>query len=167
MASASEVAAGGPASLTAERMSEHDLLEVVEIEETTGLSLWGWDAYRGELNKPEAIMLVVRSRGAGAEPSVIGFIAARVNLDEMHVNNIGVRHGHRRRGVGGLLLGAALAAASGHGAREAILEVRASNLDAQALYARFGFKVVGRRKNYYRDPPEDALVMTRRLGAGA
>jgi ribosomal-protein-alanine N-acetyltransferase len=147
-------------------MSEHDLLEVVEIEETTGLSLWGWDAYRSELDRPEAIMLVVRGR-AGAGPSVVGFIAARCNLDEVHVNNIGVRHGYRRRGVGGALLGAALAAAAGRGAREAILEVRASNLDAQALYARFGFKVVGRRKNYYRDPPEDALVMTRRLGTGA
>ncbi|HEV2860171.1 MAG TPA: ribosomal protein S18-alanine N-acetyltransferase [Pyrinomonadaceae bacterium] len=166
MASAREVAPGGPASLAAERMSEHDLLEVVEIEETTGLSLWGWDAYRSELDRPEAIMLVVRGR-AGAGPSVVGFIAARCNLDEVHVNNIGVRHGYRRRGVGGALLGAALAAAAGRGAREAILEVRASNLDAQALYARFGFKVVGRRKNYYRDPPEDALVMTRRLGTGA
>lgn len=166
MASASEVAQGRPASLAPERMSEHDLLEVVEIEETTGLSLWGWDAYRGELDRPEAIMLVVRERG-GAGPSVIGFVAARCNLDEVHVNNIGVRHGHRRRGVGGILLGAALAAAAGRGAREAILEVRASNLAAQALYARFGFKVVGRRKNYYRDPPEDALVMTRGLGAGA
>ena len=41
-------------------MSEHDLLEVVEIEETTGLSQWGWEAYRAELARPEAVMLVVR-----------------------------------------------------------------------------------------------------------
>ena len=166
MARAYEVASEGPASLAAERMSEHDLLEVVEIEETTGLSLWGWDAYRVELDKPEAIMLVVRARPAVAH-SVLGFIAARVNLDEMHVNNIGVRHGHRRKGVGGVLLGAALREASRRGASTALLEVRASNLSAQALYARFGFAVAGRRKNYYREPPEDALVMTMRLGAGA
>ncbi|HYE16754.1 MAG TPA: hypothetical protein VD968_20105, partial [Pyrinomonadaceae bacterium] len=42
-------------------MTEHDLLEVVEIEETTGLSLWGWDAYRAELERPEALMLAARS----------------------------------------------------------------------------------------------------------
>ncbi len=66
-----------------------------------------------------------------------------------------------------VLLGAALGAAAGRGATGAVLEVRASNLAAQALYARFGFRVAGRRKNYYRDPPEDALVMTRPLGAAA
>ncbi len=110
MASAREVAPGGPASLAAERMSEHDLLEVVEIEETTGLSLWGWDAYRAELYKPEAVMLVVRAREAGLQ-RVAGFIAARMNADELHVNNIGVREEYRRRGLGGVLLGAALGAA--------------------------------------------------------
>lgn len=166
MARASEVASGEALGLAAERMSEHDLLEVVEIEETTGLSLWGWDAYRAELSKPEAIMLVVRRRSK-EWPSVVGFIAARVSLDELHVNNIGVRHEYRRKGVGGLLLGATLVAASARGVREAILEVRVTNLAAQALYASFGFAVVGRRKNYYREPPEDALVMTKRLGAGA
>lgn len=166
MARAREVADEASAVLAAEGMCEHDLLEVVEIEETTGLSLWGWDAYRAELDKPEAIMLVVRERGAGRQ-GVAGFIAARMNADELHVNNIGVRHEYRRRGLGGSLLGAALAAAAGRGATGAVLEVRASNLTAQALYARFGFAVVGRRKNYYREPPEDALVMTRPLGAAA
>jgi len=147
-------------------MSEHDLLEVVEIEETTGLSLWGWEAYRAELDKPEAIMLVVRARWAGGQ-RVGGFIAARMNADELHVNNIGVRQEFRRKGLGGLLLGAALGAAAGRGAGAAVLEVRASNLAAQALYERYGFAVAGRRRNYYRDPPEDALVMTRPLGAAA
>ncbi len=67
-------------------MSEHDLLEVVEIEETTGLSQWGWEAYRAELEKPEAVMLVARSatqrthRPAGA---LSGYIAARINADEL------------------------------------------------------------------------------------
>ena len=166
MARAREVAEGAPSGLSAERMSEHDLLEVVEIEETTGLSLWGWDAYRAELYKPEAIMLVVRARAAGLQ-TVVGFIAARMNADEVHVNNIGVREEYRRKGLGGLLLGAALGDAAGRGATAAVLEVRASNLAAQALYARFGFRVAGRRKNYYRDPPEDALVMTRPLGTAA
>lgn len=144
-----------------EAMTEHDLLEVVEIEETTGLSLWGWDAYRAELERAEAVMLVARyaAREAYTPHAVCGFVAARLNADELHVNNIGVRPGVRRSGVGSALLGAALEAGFRRGARTAVLEVRAANGPAQALYRRFGFAVTGRRRNYYRNPTDDALVM--------
>lgn len=151
------------------QMGEHDLLEVVEIEEACGLSLWGWDAYRAELEKPEAIMLVARGRMPevlnGRE--VAGYVAARLGADELHVNNIGVRFEARRLGLGGVLLGLALDLAARGGARSAVLEVRAGNLPAQALYRRLGFAVVGERRRYYREPVEDALVMTRRLGPTA
>jgi ribosomal-protein-alanine N-acetyltransferase len=152
-----------------EPMTEHDLLEVVEIEETTGLSQWGWDAYRTELEKPEAIMLVARRNVADAQTGrrLGGYIAARMNADELHVNNIGVWPESRRRGVGGALLGAALDVAEKGGAVEAVLEVRASNHPALQLYERFGFAVVGRRRNYYREPSEDAKIMTRRLAPTA
>ncbi|HEX7957267.1 MAG TPA: ribosomal protein S18-alanine N-acetyltransferase [Pyrinomonadaceae bacterium] len=150
-------------------MCEHDLVEVVEIEETTGLSQWGWEAYRAELEKPEAVMLVARRK----TPDLLtgrrlsGYIAARINADEVHVNNIGVWPEARRRGVGGALLGAALEVAARCGANEAVLEVRAGNLPALAMYERFGFKVVGERRNYYREPVEDAKIMTRRLAPTA
>ena len=150
-------------------MSEHDLLEVVEIEETTGLSQWGWEAYRGELAKPEAVMLVARRK----VPEVLtgrrlsGYIAARVNGDELHVNNIGVWPEERRKGVGGALLGATLDIAARRGAAEAVLEVRSGNHPARAMYERFGFNVVGVRRNYYREPAEDAKIMTRRLAPTA
>ena len=149
-------------------MGEHDLLEVVEIEETTGLSQWGWDAYLQELARPEAVMLVVR-RGAPDDTgrSVVAYIASRVSADELHINNIGVREESRRKGLGAALLGAALEAGAGRGARLAVLEVRAGNAPAQALYARFGFEVVGRRRDYYRSPVEDALVMTKPLAPPA
>ena len=86
-----------------EPMTEHDLLEVVEIEEMTGLSQWGWDAYRAALEKPEAIMLVARRNVADAQTGrrLGGYIAARMNGDELHVNNIGVWPESRRQGVGG------------------------------------------------------------------
>ena len=145
-----------------ERANEHDLLAVVEVEESSGLSRWGWDAYRAELERPEAIMLVARSGvGAGGAPAgaVVGFVAARVNGDELHVNNIGVRREERGHGVGKALLGAALRAGRSLGARTATLEVRAANRVAHALYAGHGFRVVGRRRNYYRHPTDDALVM--------
>jgi ribosomal-protein-alanine N-acetyltransferase len=150
-------------------MNEHDLLEVVEIEETTGLSQWGWDAYRSELSKPEAVMLVARK--SVPDPlsgrRLSGYIAARINADELHINNIGVWPDARRRGVGGTLLGAALDIAGRCGALEAVLEVRAGNVAALLMYERFGFAVVGERRNYYREPAEDAKIMTRRLAPTA
>jgi ribosomal-protein-alanine N-acetyltransferase len=150
-------------------MTEHDLLEVVEIEETTGLSQWGWEAYRAELERPEAVMLVARRHTPDALTgrSLSGYIATRINADELHVNNIGVWPESRRRGVGGALLGAALEAAARRGAVEAVLEVRASNLPAQRMYERLGFRVVGERRNYYREPTEDARIMTSRLAPAA
>ena len=150
-------------------MTEHDLLEVVEIEETTGLSQWGWEAYRAELEKQEAVMLVARRKTPDASTgrALSGYIAARINADELHVNNIGVWPESRRQGVGGALLGAALEAAARRGAVEAVLEVRAGNLTAQRMYERFGFVVVGDRRSYYREPVEDAKIMTRRLAPAA
>ncbi len=65
----------------------------------------------------------------------------------------------RRHGLAGLLLDLGLDLARGRGARTALLEVRAGNGAALALYRRAGFEVAGRRRDYYRDPPEDALVM--------
>jgi [ribosomal protein S18]-alanine N-acetyltransferase len=150
-------------------LSEHDLLEAVEIEEMTGLSKWGWDAYLEELSRPEAVMLAARRDAP--DPStgkrLIGFAAARVNADELHINNIGVRPESRRRGVGAALLGACLELGARRGARLAVLEVRAGNVAARALYERLGFAVVGERRRYYKEPVEDALIMTRPLAAEA
>ena len=150
-------------------MTEHDLLEVVEIEETTGLSQWGWDAYRAELSKAEAVMLVARrdSQDSLTGRRLVGYIAARVSADELHINNIGVRMESRRRGVGGALLASALGAGAKNGARSAVLEVRAGNLAAQAMYKGLGFQIVGERRNYYREPVENAIIMTRPLAARA
>jgi [ribosomal protein S18]-alanine N-acetyltransferase len=142
--------------------TQHDLVEVVEIEETCGLSLWGWEAYHFELTKSDSIMLVARRTTPDwrTGKSLYGFVAARVAADELHINNIGVREEARTRGIGSALLRAAIATGRRLGARRALLEVRAGNVAAQALYSRCGFEIAGRRRNYYRDPPEDALVMS-------
>ena len=141
-------------------------MAVVEIEETCGLSRWGWDAYHNEIEQGRgALMLVARSVLPLDEPErqghaeVVGFIAARFTAGEVHINNVAVRQRFRRRGIGAALLDRALAEGARMGARTALLEVRAGNLAAQALYARLGFRVTGRRRGYYTDPPEDALVM--------
>ncbi|CAN5291335.1 ribosomal protein S18-alanine N-acetyltransferase [soil metagenome] len=146
-------------------MSIHDLIEVIEIEESCGLSLWGWDSYHAELSRPESITLVARAHMARFrdEGAIEGFIVARLNADELHINNIGVRERSRRKGIGGALLEAALHNGRRLGAQTAILEARAGNMAAQALYRRYGFGVCGRRRNYYRRPAEDALIMKAEL----
>ncbi len=86
------------------RMTEHDLLEVVEIEESTGLSRWGWAAYYAELQGGNAhLMMVARVPGNEREPArprIAGYIVARLGADELHINNVAVRPGYRRRGIG-------------------------------------------------------------------
>ena len=145
------------------RMTEHDLLEVVEIEERSGLSRWGWAAYYAELQgNNRELMLVARPLGAcGLEQCrVAGYIVARETAGELHVNNIAVRDQFRRRGYGIRLLGSVLEEARRKRATNAFLEVRSGNLAAQELYRKCGFKGIAKRANYYSDPPEDAVVMS-------
>ena len=146
------------------RMTEHDLLAVVEIEETCGLSRWGWDAYYNEIREGRGALMLVARRASGADleraEAVLGFIAARFGADEVHINNVAVREEFRRRGMGGALLEGVLKEGARRGARRAILEVRAGNTAAQALYGRYGFRTVGLRRDYYAEPREDALVMS-------
>jgi len=163
---AGEVTAVSPTlSFSIERMTEHDLLEVVEIEERSGLSPWGWDAYHKELQSPEdVIMLIARVVVADANLNegrgIAGFIVARVVADEMHVNNVAVRSEFRRQGLAAQLLQTVLECGRLAGARIAFLEVRAGNKAAQALYHCCGFEAAGRRRRYYSNPVEDALLMS-------
>jgi ribosomal-protein-alanine N-acetyltransferase len=141
-------------------MSECDLTEVVEIEGASRISRWGRESYAGELARRDAIVLVaVESETSGAARQVKGFIAARVVADELQINNFAVRAEDREKGVGSALLRAAMTESRRRGAQSAFLEVRESNLAARRFYAQHGFTVCGRRKNYYREPPEDALLL--------
>ena len=92
---------------------------------------------------------------------VIAYCAGWVIFDELHVNNLAVDPGWRRRGVAAALLTFVLADAAAEGALRATLEVRRSNEAARRLYERFGFAFAGVRSAYYREPVEDALVLWR------
>jgi ribosomal-protein-alanine N-acetyltransferase len=158
----------GPERFRLNGMTEHDLTEVVAIEEDSGLSRWGWEAYHAELsNNPGALMFVVRREGGedgfGNSESVAGFIASRKVSEELHINNVAVRHRYRRRGVASMLLITALRSGKSIGAKKALLEVRAGNFTAQMLYTKHGFHTVARRRSYYTSPVEDALIMTAQL----
>ena len=153
-------------SVSVSNMTEHDLLEVVDIEQSCGLSQWGWEAYHAELqSNHRSLMLVARVNAAEGEnaDSIVGYIVARLTVGELHINNAAVREAYRRCGVATALLGRIVEEGERAGAHAAFLEVRAENSAAQALYESCGFVVVGRRPNYYSAPVEDALIMTLQL----
>jgi ribosomal-protein-alanine N-acetyltransferase len=148
-------------SYSIEQMLDRDLEEVVAIEEITGLNRWGYDAYRRELFKnPDSLLLVARRFDRDEQGrAVLGFIAGWTVEDELHVNNLASHPEYRGKGVGRSLMEAAVDEAMMRGAAFVLLEVRATNEAAQALYRKLGFSYVGRRRDYYRLPTEDAFVM--------
>jgi len=146
-------------------MTEHDLLEVVEIEEQSGLSRWGWAAYYAELQGANHdLMLIAKPSPVNAPARIAGYIVARETAGELHINNVAVRAEYRRRGIGAALLKRVLDEARRRKANAAFLEVRSANHAAQTLYEKSGFKAIARRADYYSEPREDAVVMSLVLG---
>ena len=134
-----------------------DQMEQIEIE---CFSVpWSREALEEELENPYA-HYVVCTDGAG---NVLGYIGSRIVLDSADITNVAVRPVYRRRGVARQLVGRMLEQMAEKGVAGVLLEVRESNLPAQNCYAQAGFTVVGRRKNYYELPKEDALLMGRVL----
>jgi ribosomal-protein-alanine N-acetyltransferase len=137
-------------------MDAADLPAVMEIDALCLPRPWSAAIWRGELESPNALYLVVEE-GYG----VSGHIGVRHVLGELHVTTLAVRPERRRRGHARALIGAALAAYPE--ARCVHLEVRPTNAAAVVLYETLGFRVTGRRPRYYGD--EDALLMTLSLAA--
>jgi [ribosomal protein S18]-alanine N-acetyltransferase len=100
-------------------------------------------------------------RVAETTDCVAGYVVALDAADEGEILNLAVAPGGRRRGLGRALVLEVLDALAGRGVRRVYLEVRESNAPARALYAAHGFTEVGRRKQYYRRPVEDAIVLRR------
>jgi ribosomal-protein-alanine N-acetyltransferase len=120
---------------------------------------WSEASFREAVSAPWSFGLVAES-----ESAVIGYMVGREAAGTGEVLNLAVDPPFRRRGVAQALLEAGLAALARRGVDEVFLEVRESNAAAQALYAGAGFRIVGRRSAYYRNPVEDALVLRLELG---
>jgi len=99
-------------------------------------------------------------RVARNQPNIVGYASVWFMVDEAHLTSIAVRGTHRHRGVGELLLISITNLATQLNARVVTLEVRLSNLVAQALYEKYGFTKVGIRRGYYSDDGEDAVIMS-------
>jgi ribosomal-protein-alanine N-acetyltransferase len=143
-----------------------DLPRLVEIERHSSPHPWTPDHFRAELGPGSTgVVLVVHEADPQGTSVVLGFCVYRVAADEMHVDNMAIDPGQRRRGLARQLLQAALRRASSLGARTAWLEVRESNQAARRLYEGEGFRRAGRRRDYYQEPDEDALLLRRSIEA--
>jgi ribosomal-protein-alanine N-acetyltransferase len=143
------------ATLFIERMRPIDLDEVLAIERASFTMPWSRGAFLYEIEQNR----VARCYVMREEERLVGYICVWEVADEMHITNIAVHPAARRRGIGRGLLGSVLDDARRRSMRLVVLEVRPSNVEARALYESFGFRVVGRRRGYYYDTGEDALVM--------
>jgi ribosomal-protein-alanine N-acetyltransferase len=140
-------------------MRLEDIPAVSAIDRASFPNPWPESTYRYELLENRVAHVLVVEARLSAE--VVGMAGYWLVVDEAHISTFAVHPRWRNRGVGSALLRALLRQAAELGATSALLEVRAGNGPAQALYRRFGFRKVGRRKGYYRDNGEDALLMNR------
>lgn len=138
------------------RMEKADIPAVAALEKECFSAPWSEKALLGALESDVSLFLVAKS-----ESTVIGYIGVSVILDEVYVSNIAVTEPARRRGVAKSLLCEAERLCREKNCSFISLEVRESNLPAISLYESCGFSVCGRRRNFYTNEGEDALIMTK------
>jgi ribosomal-protein-alanine N-acetyltransferase len=134
-----------------------DLDGILAVDAATFERPWTREMYEWEATHSDVARFYV-ARDAG---TVVAYCTGWVIFDELHINNLAVDPARRRRGIASTLLAFVLQEAAAEGAKRATLEVRRSNEPARRLYERFGFGYAGVRKDYYREPVEDALVLWR------
>ena len=138
-------------SVTAAQWNETEYLKLFSADEPKGQRQADAHA-KGQFQYRTA--LVVEQ-----DANVVGFIVGRQMEDEWEIENIAVTGSARRHGLGSRLVGELLDLVRSRGGRSVLLEVRESNRAARRLYEKWGFLEVGRRKMYYQNPSEDALVL--------
>ena len=128
--------------------------QVAELEKICFADPWSEKSVASELENQWALWLV-----ATEEERVAGYIGSQTSIDETDVMNVAVHPDYRRRGIAEELIHRLVEELKNRGSHALMLEVRASNVPAITLYQKLGFVQVGCRKNYYRNPKEDALIL--------
>jgi ribosomal-protein-alanine N-acetyltransferase len=128
------------------------------IEHASFTNPWTRDMYVAEQENRGVSFCYLAQDASG---TIVGFCSFWRVFDELHINNLAVLPGFRRRGAASALLAHILEEGARLGVRRATLEVRRSNEAARTLYERLGFTVAGVRRGYYTKPIEDALVLSR------
>lgn len=135
-------------------MSEGDLPAVAALEKRCFTVPWSEESLRYAILSPQTACLALTEDG-----EVVGYTMFACLFEDCEILNIAVSPEKRRRGFGRLLLATLLRAARDAGCERVFLEVREGNAPARALYEGAGFRPCGRRKDYYRLPTEDAILM--------
>lgn len=141
-----------------EDMQLCDTFEVSQIESECFTLAWSKKAFEEELENPQAIIIIAKDNNK----KVLGFCNARVIFDECSINNVAVTEGARCNGIASAMLRELILRVEKN-SEFITLEVRKSNEAAISLYRKLGFLQVGLRKNFYSQPTEDALLLTKYL----
>lgn len=144
--------------ITIIKAEEKYIPAVLEIENEAFSPAWQEGALLNELGREDALFVL-----AVRDEAVLGFCLLKKLADEAELYQIAVAAHSRGRGIADILLAAAVTYAKKNGVVAIYLEVRKSNAPAIGLYKKHGFKVDGRRKNYYSSPVEDAVVMSLKI----
>ena len=143
-----------------EDMRITDVDAVQEVERASFAVPWPASAFRHELTQNKNAHYIVAKEGE----HVVGYAGLWLSLDEAHITTFAVLPDFRRRRIGERMLISLFERSERLGAEWLTLEVRASNLPAQRLYEKYGFRTAGVRRRYYSDNNEDAIIMwTERL----
>jgi len=143
-------------NLLIRKMILEDMPAVIELDQISFSLPWPERSFRFELTDNPASRCWV----AEVDKRVVGMVVAWLFVDEVHIATIATHPAFRRQGIARKLLSHTLLHAMKEGAGSSFLEVRESNLAAQEMYRKFGFEEAGRRKRYYKDNYEDAILMS-------
>jgi [ribosomal protein S18]-alanine N-acetyltransferase len=135
-------------------MTTADIGPILEIEKLSFAAPWTEGMFRQTLASP-----ITKSLALTFEDRIIAYIIFYLAGIEMHIMNIAVHPSFRRQGIGFEMMSRILTIARQYSVEECFLEVRESNISARSLYEKIGFTPAGRRKNYYAETNEDAIVM--------
>lgn len=137
-----------------EKMNISHVAEIAQLEKICFSDPWSEKSVASELENKLSCWLV-----AVEEDAVAGYIGSQTVCGETDMMNVAVHPDHRRKGIAEALILSLIEELKGMESHCLTLEVRASNAPAIALYEKLGFSEIGRRKNYYRNPREDALIL--------
>lgn len=138
------------------KMTLEDIPAVVQLDQVSFSLPWPERSFRFEVTDNPASRCWV----AEIDRRIAGMVVAWLFVNEVHIATIATHPDFRQLGIGSRLLAHTLLQALEEGARSSFLEVRESNLAAQEMYRKFGYKEAGRRRRYYRDNDEDAILMS-------
>ncbi|MFH0729933.1 MAG: ribosomal protein S18-alanine N-acetyltransferase [Pseudomonadota bacterium] len=144
-------------------MRESDIDAVLSLENISFPKSWQRSEFMAELTSPISINHVAKQLDSQHSVTVIAYSCAQLVMDELSLLKIAVLPAWCCKGVANQLLRQTIDIAIQKGAAKVFLEVRPSNQGAMALYLNSGFRIIGKRLNYYSETGEDALVMTKSL----